>query len=107
MPPAAAAGLIGFDQDVPRRPDLGIEMPPQSQRTALAQPPRPLFHDLAVKLRHARRRRSRPRRERKDVQMRQPARLDQIERVVEHRFRLGRETGDEVGAERHVWPQPA
>ena len=59
----------------------------QRQRAALAQPPRAIFDDARGQLRHPRRRRARPRRERKHVQMRQPAFVDEIERTGEHRPR--------------------
>ena len=38
--------------------------------------------------------------------MRQPAFVHQIERAREHLLGLGREAGDDVGAEHHVGPQP-
>ena len=40
------------------------------------------------------------------MQMRQPAFRDEIERAPEHIFGLGRETGDQIGAEHRVRPQP-
>ena len=47
-----------------------------------------------------------PRRERKDVQMGEPAFVDQVERARKHRLGLGRKARDDVGAEHHVRPQP-
>ena len=41
------------------------------------------------------------------MQLRQPAFVDQIERAREHLLGLGRETGDDVGAEHDIGPQPA
>ncbi len=36
------------------------------------------------------------------MQMRQPAFVDDVERVFEHRLGLGRKAGDQIGAEDHV-----
>ena len=74
----------------------------------LAPPPqacRPLLHDRARHLRHARGRRALARREREDVQEGQPAVVDEAERVGEHRLGLGGEARDQVGAEHDVRPQ--
>ena len=59
----------------------------------------------ALNLRHARGRRALARREREHVQEGQPAFVDEPQRVREHRVRLGREAGDEIGAEHDVGPQ--
>src|SRR5581483_12131297 len=61
----------------------------------------------AIKLRHARGRRSRPRRERKHVKVRQSALADQIERAPKHLLGLGGKTSDDIGAEYHVRAQAA
>ena len=45
--------------------------------------------------------------EREDVKIGQPAFLDDVERVREHRVGLGREAGDDVGAEDDIGPQRA
>ena len=41
------------------------------------------------------------------MQMREAAFVDEIERARKHRLRLGREAGDDVGAEHDVRTQPA
>ena len=76
-----------FGEHPARRADFAVEMADKRQRAALAQPPRALLDDVAGDLRHARRRRSRPRRERKDVQVRQAAFVDQLERASNMRPR--------------------
>ena len=86
---------------------LRIEMPAQRRLAFCAQPARAILDDVGCKLGHARGRRPRPRRERKHMQMRQPAFLDQIERAGEHVLGFGREAGDDVAAEHHVGPQAA
>ena len=88
------------------RADLGRKVPRERRCAPVAQAPRPLLHDLAGDLRHARRGRAGPGREREDVEMGQAAFVDEIERAGEHRLGLGREAGDDVGAEHHVRPQP-
>ncbi len=60
---------------------------------------------LAVDLRHPRRRGALARRIGKDVQPGQVALAHQLQRVVEHRLGLGRETGDDIGAKGHVGAQ--
>ena len=40
------------------------------------------------------------------MQMRQPAVVHEIERARKHRLGLGREAGDDIGAEHDVRPQP-
>jgi hypothetical protein len=45
-------------------------------------------------------------REREDVQVRKPAVVDDVEGAGEHVLGLGREAGDDVGAEDHVGTQP-
>ena len=69
-----------FRQHPPRRADFAVEMARERQRAALAQTPRALFDNGAGQLRHPRRRRARARRERKDMQMRQAAFVDEVER---------------------------
>ena len=99
--------LPELDQHAALTADFSVKMPAQRERAARTQLLRPLFHDTAVELRHARRRRARPRRKRKDVQTRQPAVIDQFERVFEHGLGLGRKADDDVSTEDHVRPQPA
>ena len=41
------------------------------------------------------------------MQMRQTAIPHDRERILKHGFRLGRETGDQIGAKHDVRPQPA
>jgi hypothetical protein len=68
----------------------------------MPQPGGAFLDDGARQLRHAGRRRALAGREREDVQMRQPAFLDDRERILEHRLGLGRKAGDDVGAEDDV-----
>ena len=82
--------------------DLPPEMPCKRRLAFLAQPAGALFDDSALELRHPGRRRAGPWGERKHVQLRQPACIDEVERASEHLLRLGRETGDDVGAESNV-----
>src|ERR1700679_620915 len=97
-----AALRLGFDEYAPRITHFGAEMRAQRQRAVKPQPLRALFDGAAIELRHARRRRSRPRRKRKDMKLRQSALVDQVERAREHWLRLGREAGDDIGAEHNV-----
>ena len=62
---------------------------------------------IARHLRHARGRRARARAKGKTCRKVRPALLDERQRVLEHRLGLGREAGDEVGAEGDVGPQRA
>ena len=87
--------------------DLRVEMSAQRRIALFAQDAGALLDDVACELRHARGRRAGPRRKRKDMQLRQPAFVDEIERAREHIVALGREAGDDVGAEGDVGPQPA
>ena len=97
-----AALRLGFDEYAPRITHFRVEMPAQRQRAVKPQPLRALFDGAAIELRHARRRRSRPRRKWKYVKVRQSAFVDQVERARKHLLRFGRETGDDVGAEHDV-----
>ena len=56
-----AALRLGFDEYAPRITHFRVEMPAQRQRAMSAEPLRTLFDGAPIKLRHARRRRSRPR----------------------------------------------
>ena len=88
-------------------PDLAPQMARRAlPRPCCPQPRRPLLDAARGDLRHARRRRARARREREDVQEGQAAVVDEPQRVGEHRLGLGREAGDQVGAEDDVRPQP-
>src|SRR5579863_480471 len=91
--PADAAPL---HQDLYRLADLGAEMARPGLVRGAAQPRRAFTADVAWDLRHALGRRSRPRRERKDMGPRQPAFFDEAQRALEHRFRLGRKADDEI-----------
>ena len=82
-----AADAAALGQHAAARADLAVEMAAQRRLALLAQAPGALLDDVARDLRHARGRRAGPRRERKDVQLRQPAFVDQIERAREHRPR--------------------
>ena len=89
------------------RPAICERWAPTRMRAGGAQPLRPLPNLRAVDLRHPRRRRSSAGAVRKDVQPRQPAVLDEIERALEHRLGLGRKPRDDVGAEDHLGPRLA
>src|SRR6266566_2924913 len=102
-----AAGVVGFHQHATLRPDLAVEVPRKREKSLLAQAPGPLLDGGDCDLRHARRRRPGPRRERKHMEVSEPALLDEIERAPKHRFGLGREAGDDVGPEHDVGPQRA
>src|SRR3954453_8576463 len=76
--------------------DFAVEMTAQRHRAFLAQAPGAFLNDVARNLRHARSRRARPWRERKHVQVSEPAFVDEIERTRKHLFGLGRKAGDDV-----------
>src|SRR5262249_12672348 len=88
-----AAELTGLSQDAMPAAHLRVEMTAQRRFAFFAQPPGAVLDHVAAHLRHARGGRAGPRRERKDVEMREPACIDEIERAREHVFGLGRETG--------------
>src|SRR5262245_52046974 len=100
-----AAELTGFGQGAMPAAHLRVEMTAQRRLAFFAQPPGAVLDHLAPDLRHARGGRAGPRRERKDVEMREPACIDEIERALEHVLGLGREPGDDVAAEDDVRPQ--
>src|SRR6516162_11699861 len=100
-----AAELTGLGQDAVPAAHLRIEMTAQRRRALFAQPPGTVLDHLAADLRHARGGRAGPWRERKHVEMREPACIDDIERAREHVLGLGREPGDDVAAEDYVRPQ--
>ena len=77
----------------------------KGRAAGLAQSRRPLAHELARHLRHARGGRAGPRAEGKDVEIVEPGFRDEAERAREHRLVLGRKAGDEIGAERDARPQ--
>ena len=88
-------------------PTSAAKMAMKRRLALFAQTLRPLLDHGAIELRHARGGRAGPRRKREDVQLRQTAFVDQIERAGEHVFGLGRETGNDVGAENNIGPQGA
>ena len=96
-----------LDQHVACLADFGRKPRAQRRLALLAQLSRTLPHRVACDLRHARGRRAGPRGVRKHVQEGQPAFVDEIERAREHLVGLGREAGDDVGAEHDVRAQPA
>ncbi len=67
---------------------------------------RPRLHQVTGQLRHARGGRSGARGEGEDVEKREPAIVDERAGVLKHRVGLGREAGDEVGAEDDVGAKP-
>ena len=94
-PPDAAV----LDQQAADATLLGGEVGGERGGALFAEAGGAFVDQPAVELRHARRGRSRPRREREDVEMGQAAFLDDRERAFGHRLGLGGEAGDEVGAE--------
>src|SRR5215472_13982553 len=100
-----AAELTGFGQDAMPAAHLRVEMTAQCRLAFFAQPPGAVLDHLAPDLRHGRGGRAGPRREREDVEMREPACIDEIERARKHVLGLGREPGDDVAAEDDVRPQ--
>src|SRR5262245_66224796 len=100
-----AAELPGFGQDAMPAAHLRVEMTAQRRLAFLAQPASAVLDHLALDLRHARGGRAGPWREWKDVEMREPALIDESERAREHVLGLGRKPGDDVSAEDHVRPQ--
>ncbi len=99
-----AAKLTGFGQDTMPAAHLRIEMTAQRRLAFFAQPPGAVLDHLPADLRHARGGRAGTWRERKDVEMCEPACIDEIERAREHVLGLGREPGDDVAAEDDVRP---
>src|SRR5262245_34330394 len=93
-----AAEFIGFDQYLPPCANLRIEMMAQRRFAFFAQSASTRLDDLSPDLRHSRGGGAGPRREWKDVKMREPARVDEIERTREHILALGRESGDDIAA---------
>src|SRR5271166_1865202 len=84
------------------RTDLRREMAIESGLVFLTQAGCALLHRCARDLRHARGGRAGPRREWKDVEMRQRAGIDEIERAGEHLLGFGRKAGNHVGAEHEI-----
>src|SRR4051794_19136270 len=72
-------GLARYREHAAGRADLRLQMLPQGSLAFCAQAARTLLHHRARDLRHARRGRAGARREREDMEMRQRARIDQIE----------------------------
>ena len=68
------------------------------------QPLGPVPDDDPVHGRHARRRRAVTRRKWKDMQVRQPAVPDMLQRGFEHLVAFSRKAGNKVGAKHHPGP---
>ena len=103
-----AALLVRFDQHAAYRADLGIEMPPQCQRAALAQTLRPRPSRSRARSCGMRAAGVPGRGENgKTCRCVSPHSSTRSSELVEHRFGLGREAGDHVGAEHDVRAQPA
>ena len=98
----AASGTRLLNQDILHLVKLGIDEISRCRFAGIAQARRPLANEGARQLRHARRRRSLARRIGKDMQPSQPGFCNNIERVGEHLFALGWETGNEISAEGDV-----
>src|SRR5256886_1960813 len=101
-----AAEFTGFDQHLPPCANLRLEMTAQRRFAFFAQSASTRLDDVSPDLRHARGGGTGPRRERKDMEMREPACVDEIERAREHILALGRESGDDIATEHDVRPQP-
>src|SRR6476469_3241522 len=80
-------------------------MVPQRLVALFTQTTGPFLDDRAVYLLHARGRRARAWREREDMQLRQPARIDQVERASKHILVFGRKARDDIRAKNHVGAQ--
>ncbi len=93
------AALRGaFDQNLAPSADLRCKTPLQRGFAGCAQSLRALLDDIALHLRHPRRRRARPRRIRKHMQECQAAFIDQLLRSRKHLFALGRKSSNDVRA---------
>ncbi len=103
----AVAEARAFDQHRRDGADARRQRARQRGGAGFAQARRALVDDVAGNLRHARRRRARPGAVGEDVQVVERGFLDQRQRVGEHGPALGRESRDEVGAERDARPQAA
>src|SRR5438093_11206179 len=79
-----AAEFTGFDQHLPPCANLRLEMTAQRRFAFFAQSASTRLDDVSPDLRHARGGGTGPRRERKDMEMREPACVDEIERAREH-----------------------
>src|SRR5262249_29171047 len=77
-------------------------MMPQRFLALFAQTAGAILDDCAVDLRHTRGWRAGPRREWEDMQLREPTRIDQVERSSEHVFVFGRKPRDDICAETHI-----
>ncbi len=102
---AGAAGL--FDEGFGDAADLAVQVAGERRVAGGAQPGGAVLHDAGGDLRHARRRRPRPRAVRKNVQEGEVRGFDERDGVLERCVGLGGEAGDEVGAEGSVGPRAA
>src|SRR5580765_2302533 len=100
-----AAEAAVLDQDFSGGAALAGEVRGIGRLALRAEAGGALLDRSAVDLRHTRRRRAGPRREGEDVEVSEPAVVDDRERILEHRLALGREAGDEVGAEDDFGPK--
>src|SRR5262249_17434521 len=89
-------------QDAMPAAHLRVEVTAQPRLAFLAQPPGAVLDHLALDLRHAHGGRAEPRREWKDVEMREPAFIDESERAREHVLGLGGDPGEEAAPEAQV-----
>src|SRR5262245_56677318 len=80
-----ASHLTGLDQHAAASTDLAVEMTRERHRALLPQPRGTLLDHLACDLWHAGGGRPGPRREWKDMQVCEPALIDEIERARKHR----------------------
>src|SRR3982074_2035675 len=79
-----AAAVAGLDEHTSPRAHLAVEVAGESSGALGSQAPRAILDGLAPHLRHACGGRARPRREREDMQISEPARVDEVERTGEH-----------------------
>src|SRR5262245_29754753 len=82
-------------------------MPFQGRFALFAQAACAFFNNGTVHLRHARSGCAWPERKREDVELRQSALVDQIERANKHVLIFSRKASDNVGAEHNIGAQTA
>ena len=103
----AVPAALRLGQHLAQRADLAIEVVAQRPFAMPSQPRGAVLDDVAGDLRHTRGRRAGPRRIWEDVETRDPALINEIEGAAEHVLGLGREPGNDVGAEHQAGTQPA
>src|SRR6266852_9588865 len=99
----AAPAAMGLGENAAHRPYFGVEMAAQCGFAMAAQAAGAIFDDLAGDLWHAGRGCARARGVGKNVQISEPAFLDQVDGTAEHVLALGRKSGNEIRPEHDVW----